>query len=62
LYKIELGSSIHPDHVDAFHKHNFNAQFNFWSNTGAQMTIEELMNFDPYFGRVVESSHQPTQS
>ena len=62
LYKIELGSSIHPDHVDAFHKHNFNAQFNFWSNKGAQMTIDELMDYDPYLGRVVEPSQQLTQS
>ena len=62
LYRTELGSSIHPDHVDAFHKGNYNAQFNFWSNKGAQMTIEELMDYDPYLGRVVEPSHQPTES
>ena len=62
LYRTELGSSIHPEHVDAFHKGNYNAQFNFWSNKGAQMTIEELMDYDPYLGRVVEPSHQPTES
>lgn len=62
LYRTELGSSIHPDHVDAFHKGNYNAQFNFWSNKGAQMTIEELMDYDPYLGRVVEPSQQPTES
>ena len=62
LYRTELGSSIHPDHVDAFHKGNYNAQFNFWSNKGAQMTIEELMNYDPYLGRVVEPTQQLTES
>lgn len=62
LYRTELGSSIHPDHVDAFHKGNYNVQFNFWSNMGAQKTIEELMDYDPYLGRVVEPSQQPTQS
>ena len=62
LYRTELGSSIHPEHVDAFHKGNYNAQFNFWSNKGAQMTIEELMDYDPYLGRVVEPSQQPTES
>ena len=61
LYKTELGSSIHPDHVDTFHIHNYNAQFNFWSNAGAQMTIDDLMNYDPYLGRVVESSHSGEQ-
>lgn len=62
LYRTELGSSIHPDHVDAFHKGNYNAQFNFWSNMGAQKTIEELMDYDPYLGRVVEPSQQLTES
>ena len=56
LYKIELGSSIHPEHIDVFHKGNYEAQFNFWSQRGAQMTIDELMDYDPYLGRVSESS------
>jgi hypothetical protein len=58
LYKTELGSSIHPEHVDVFHKQNYEAQMNFWANAGAQMTIEELMDFDPYLGRVSNSSQQ----
>jgi len=60
LYKIELGSSIHPIHVDVFHKNNYEAQFNFWSQTGAQMSIDELMDFDPYLGRVSNPSSQDT--
>ena len=48
LYKTELGSSIHQDHVDAFHKGNYQAQLNFWMQKGAQMTIGDLMDFDPY--------------
>ena len=59
LYKIELGSSIHPEHVDAFHRGNYNSQLNFWSQRGAQMGVDELMDYDPYLGRVVESSNQP---
>ena len=62
LYKTELGSSIHPEHVDAFHKSNYLAQHNFWSNKGAQMSIEELMDYDPYLGRVVEPSQSGGQS
>ena len=58
LYKIELGSAIHPEHIDVFHKNNFNAQFNYWSQKGAQISIDELMDFDPYLGTLVESSHQ----
>jgi len=56
LYKIQFESSIHQDHVEAFHKSNYSAQLNYWSNTGAQMEIEHLMNFDPYLGRVSGSS------
>ena len=56
LYRIELGSSIHENHIDAFHKGNHQAQVNYWSNAGAQMSIEELMNFDPYLGRISDPS------
>jgi len=62
LYKTELGSSIHPDHVDAFHKGNYNAQMHFWSQKGAQMSINELMDFDPYLGRVSDPSGPPPQA
>lgn len=58
LYRIELGSSIHPEHINAFHRGNHDAQLNFWQNKGCQMKIEELMDFDPYLGRVVEPSNR----
>ncbi len=58
LYKTELGSSIHQDHVEVFHKSNFEAQMNFWSNSGAQMTIQNIMDYDPYLGRITESSNK----
>lgn len=56
LYKIELGSSIHPDHIDAFHRGNHDSLLNFWSQQGAQLSVDELMDYNPYLGRVVESS------
>ena len=56
LYHIPLGSSIHPDHVDAFHKGNYDAQMNFWQNMEFQKSVDELMDYDPYLGRVSESS------
>jgi len=61
LYRTELGSSIHPEHVDAFHKGNFQAQMNFWQNKGAQMSIDELMDYDPYLGRISNPSAPPPQ-
>jgi hypothetical protein len=56
LYKLELGSSIHKDHIDAFHRNSHNAIFNFWQQMGAQMTLDQIADFNPYLGRVTESS------
>jgi hypothetical protein len=58
LYRIELGSSIHPEHIDAFHKGNYDAQMNWWSQAGAQQSIDDLMDFDPYLGRIAPSQSQ----
>ena len=56
LYRTELGSSIHPEHVDAFHKANYAAQSNYWEQQGSSINIKEQMDYDPYLGRVTESS------
>lgn len=53
---LNWGSSIHPEHIDAFHKGNYTAQMNYWAQTGAQQSIQEIMDYDPYLGRVTESS------
>ena len=56
LYKIELGSTIHPEHIGIFHKGNHDAIRNFWQQQGAQMSVETITEFDPYRGRVAEST------
>ena len=56
LYKIELGSSIHPEHIDAFHKANYEALSNFWAQNGANIDIKDYMNYDPYLGRITENT------
>lgn len=60
VYKIELGSSIHPDHIDAFHRKNHDGILNFWKNRGFEMSINDLMNFNPYLGRVSDPSPTPS--
>jgi len=55
LYKIALGSSIHPEHVDIFHKSSHDGLVDFWSQNGAKMNIRELMDYDPYLGRITEN-------
>ena len=59
VYNYQLGSSIHPEHVDAFHKGNYDAQTNFWIQNGSQIDIVDYMNYDPYVGRVTENSSLP---
>jgi len=56
LYKIELGSSIHPEHIGIFHKGNHDGIRNFWDQQGGMMTVETITEFDPYRGRVAEST------
>ena len=56
LYRIELGSSIHPEHIDVFHKGNYEAQFNYWQQHNLSIDIKGRMNYDPYLGRITENS------
>lgn len=58
LYKITLGSSIHPDHVDIFHKASHDGLLGFWENRGHELDIDDIMNYDPYLGRVTEPSQK----
>ena len=48
VYKFELGSSIHPVHVDAYHKQNYEAQVNYWTQNGANIDIADYMNSVSY--------------
>ena len=61
LYTIELGSSIHPDHIGTFHQGNRDAIRNFWVTQGASHPIDDLMDYNPYLGRVTESSASQQQ-
>jgi hypothetical protein len=54
LYKIALGSSIHPEHVDYFHKASHDGLREFWKETGYEWKVQDLMNFDPYLGRITD--------
>ena len=59
LYKLELGSSIHPEHIDAIHRSNRDGQWNWWQQQGINFDIGNLMDYDPYLGRV--SNPEPQQ-
>ena len=59
LYRIQLGSSIHPEHVNAFHKNSHDGILNFWQQQGSNMTVEDITNFDPYFNKISNPSGIP---
>ena len=54
LYKIQLGSSIHPEHIDIFHRASHDGLRQYWEQQGCNLKLEELMDYDPYLGRVTE--------
>jgi len=58
LYKIALGSSIHPEHVDYFHRSSHDGLLNFWEQNGANLNIRDLMDYDPYLGRITENQQE----
>ena len=59
LYKLEMGSSIHPEHIDLIHKGNRDGQLNWWQQEGVNYNIKDLMEYDPYLGRVSNPEPQP---
>ena len=62
MYKVELGSSIHPEHVDVIHKANHQALWQYWSQAGASMDLKEHMDYDAYLGRVTENTMAQQQN
>ena len=53
LYRIELGSSIHKEHVDVFHKTSYDALWNFWKTQASGVKDWNAMfDYEPYFNRV----------
>jgi hypothetical protein len=58
LYKLELGSSIHPEHIDIFHRGSYNSLFDFWSKQGLDLNIDNITSYDPYLGRISQPSNK----
>ena len=53
LYKIELGSSIHDNHIEVFHRSSYDALWQFWKNQASDIDDwNSLFNYDPYSGRL----------
>ena len=53
LYKLQMGSSIHKEHVEVFHKSSHDGLRNFWAKDAT--TIQDwnpYFDYDPYFNRI----------
>jgi GR25 family glycosyltransferase involved in LPS biosynthesis len=51
MYKIELGSSIHGDHISAFHQSSYDGLWNFWKDTSNKISEwGPIFEYDPYYG------------
>ena len=53
LYKIEMGSSIHKEHVDVWHRSSHQGLWNFWKEQS--VNVEDwnpLFDYDPYYARI----------
>jgi len=59
LYKIELGSSIHPEHIEIFHRGSHDGLRELWLTRGSDLTIDRLMEYDPYLGRIAGGDPRP---
>ena len=52
LYKIELGSSIHEEHIEIFHRGSPDGLRELWATRGGDITMDMLSDIDPYMGRI----------
>ena len=46
LYKLDLGSTIHPEHVDVFHKGSRDGLIAWWQNESNKMEIHHFFDFE----------------
>jgi len=55
-----MGSSIHPEHIEVFHRGSHDGLRDLWLTRGSDLEIDRLMDFDPYLGRTSEKQQQVT--
>ena len=52
LYRLDLGSSIHPEHIEIFHRNSYNGISNFWAESNKIEDWKALFNWNCYMGRL----------
>lgn len=56
LYRLDMGSAIHPEHIEIFHKNSHDGLLNFWKQKGFEFDLNQLMTYDPYLNRITQPS------
>lgn len=56
LYNTELGSSIHPKHLETCHISSYSAIRTFWQQQGANLSVEQITEFHPHPDKTSASS------
>ena len=52
-YKIELGSSIHPEHIEVFHRNSHDGILSYWKEEVCKLSDPNaLFEYNPYIGRM----------
>jgi hypothetical protein len=46
IYKLDLGSTIHPEHVDVFHKGSRDGLLAWWQNESNKMETHQFFEFE----------------
>ena len=51
LYRLQMGSSIHKEHVEVFHRSSYEGLTNFWKNQASEISDWSVyFDYDPFFG------------
>ena len=61
-YRLDMGSAIHEEHIDIFHKDSKKGLEEFWSLSGQDIQLQQLMELDEYVGRIPPSVYQQQQT
>ena len=53
LYKIDMGSDIHQEHIDMFHRSSHEGLWRWWAEQAPLIeNWEVLFDYDPYYGQL----------
>ena len=61
-YRLDLGSSVHEEHIDLYHRGSSNAINDFWKKHGSSQDVDSIMDLDEYVGRLPPEAYMQAQS